>query len=79
MQPDGTIVEREVVSENNNTAGAVSSIEQASYKVGVSVNPLDYKDIRAEMGARLGKLPLWLEAGYEAKHKSVDVGLSLEF
>lgn len=76
------VTESEKVSKEKSKAVAATTGKQGPdyrYSLGVYVNPVDYKNVTIDAGARLGNLPLEAVGGYNFTHKEFHVGLRLNF
>lgn len=84
-KPNGAVIEEitetESVSKEKSKIGTISTVPQTrhKYSVGVYLNPLDYTHIRADVGARLGDLPLEAVGGFDFKHYELSIGIRYNF
>lgn len=84
-KPSGEVIEEISESESSSkekskVAVATSTASSRSkYSIGVYVNPLEYRHVRVDAGARLGNLPLEAVGGYDFRHKEFSVGLRYDF
>lgn len=84
-KPSGEVVEEvsesEVSLKEKSKVGVATSntSHKSKYSIGLHVNPLDYRHVKADASARLGDLPLHVVGGYDFKHTEASMGLRYDF
>jgi hypothetical protein len=83
QKPDGTVITK--VSDTHEDEKSKTDEKPSytppilsRYTLGVSVPPLDYKNVNVQIGARLGDLPVFGTASYEIGSHTATVGLMVE-
>lgn len=94
-KPDGTIVEsrqrvetdvKEKIKTDEKVKERVKEVAsdvKTRYRLGVDYLPSmaapTITDVELRAGVRLGDLPLWLESGFDVKHRQMSIGVAIEF
>lgn len=86
-KPSGAVIkevtETETISKEKSKIGTSTTVStpqaRHKYSLGVYLNPLDYTRISADIGARLGDLPLEVVGGFNFYHNELTIGLRYNF